>query len=120
MKVAAIALSSFLHDDIRGVENQVIEPWIDESVAGDLERAGLVRIKMVPRFANKMMPAPENKDADRATLYQAAVRNGVDAGKAPAAGQDQLSSSLPAAPVSPSTTLHLPKRGAEKRQKDTQ
>lgn len=52
MRVEAIALTSFTHDDIRAVEGRTIVPWLDESLANEFERAGLVRIKMaaiVPR-----------------------------------------------------------------------
>lgn len=86
MQVEVVVLTDFMHGNINAVQDSTMS--FDESLAGEFERAGLVRIKTVPQH-----------------------QFGADAGKALAAGQDQLSSALPAAQVLPRTTLHLPKRG---------
>lgn len=98
MKVEAIALTDFVHDQINAREGRPIVPWIEQRLAEEFERHGLVRIKL-----------------KKAAVIVPVLTPGPDAGKAPAAGQERPSSSLPAAPVSPptaDTTLHLPKRGA--------
>lgn len=97
MKVEAIALTNFVHDRIRATEGKPIFPWIEQHLAEEFERKGLVRIRM----------------PSAATILP------VNAGNLLAAGVVQPSSVLPAAPVSPSTTLHLPKCGAMQRKTGT-
>lgn len=92
MKVEAVPFTDFQHGDIRVTAGRSF--LIEQSIAGDLERAGLVYIRSA-----------------RVVPVKAAPVMAADAGKAPAAGQDQASSASPAAPASLSTTLHLPKRG---------
>ena len=70
---------------------------VSDPVAADLERAGLVCVKMAPVLQNKMAADPLNKAADP--------------GKAPAGGEGTPSASSPVAQVSPSTTAEPPKRG---------
>lgn len=70
---------------------------VHESMANELERAGLVRVKMAPPLRNQMAPGLETKDGEP--------------GKAPAGGEGTPSASSPAAQVSPSTTVEPPKRG---------
>lgn len=94
MTVEAIALTDFVHGSIDAREGRAFS--CDEGLAGDLERAGLIRIKMHVGHANKMMPAFDNKEA---------------AGKAVDDGKGQPSSASPADPVSQTTTLHLSKPG---------
>jgi len=91
MKVEAVAVTSFIHDRINAVEGKPILPWIEESLANDLERRGLVRI--IPR------------------RIDTALRQGAVVGKVMADGRGQPSSSSPPAQASPLPTLHLPKRG---------
>jgi hypothetical protein len=90
MRVEAIALSNFVHGDITAAEGRLVRhrdgSLLDSGLAGDLERANLVRIRLSP-VASKM------------------------AGKAPAAGVDQPSSSSPVAQASQQTTLHTSKPG---------
>ncbi len=98
MEVECVPLKDFIHGNIYAKADKSF--LVDDSIAGDLERAGLVRIKMRPQYANKMVDGHENK-----------------AGKAQAAGLDQPSPSLPAAQASPPGTLHLPRRGAPQTRK---
>jgi hypothetical protein len=86
MKVEAVALSDFIHGDINAIEGRICRhnngDLVDSGIAGDLERAGLVRIRIAP----------------------AAVRAPVVEGKALDDGRGQPSSALPAAQVSPKPT----------------
>jgi len=93
MKVEAIALTDFVHDQINAIEGKLIQPLIDKTLADELVRSGLVRIRMNPHARE---PRPREFD---------------DPGKAPAAGRVQPSSSSPAARVSPQTTAHSSSRG---------
>lgn len=67
---------------------------IPELLANDLERAGLVRVKMAPTLTNKMQPDAEPTP-----------------GKAQADGGGTPSASLPVAQVSPETIAQPLKRG---------
>jgi hypothetical protein len=91
MKVEALALSDFVHGDITAHANRVCHhrngDLLDSGIAGDLERAGLVRI------------LPSN-----------AVRR-VTEGKIVDDGRGQPSSASPAAPVSPTATWESLRRG---------
>lgn len=95
MKVEAVALSDFIHGDINATEGKLCRhrsgELIDSGLAGDLERAGLVRIRMAP--TRSAAPAPDQS------------------GKAPDDGGGQPSSALPAAPASPTTMSRLLKTG---------
>lgn len=97
MLVEAIPLANFVHGHINAVEGRPIVPWIEESTARDLERAGLVRIR---------------------TAHAVPVRR-VEAGKAEDDGQGQPSSASPAAPALPTTTSESSKRGRGRPRKDT-
>ncbi len=88
MKV--VPLTDFVHNAINAREGRTIE--IPDSVALELERHGLVRIKL--------------GDVDKAV-----------SGKAADDGQGLPSSSSPPAPVSPITTSSLSKRGVTKKGK---
>lgn len=90
--VEAVALTDFTHDQIRAREGKVVEPLLDEVIARDLERAGLVRIRVAPLRGRRIL--------------------GVDPGKVQAAGVEQTLSSSPAAPASTPTTSPLSVRGA--------
>jgi hypothetical protein len=90
MNVETIPLTDFQHDDIRAHEGRPI--WLESGLAGDLERAGLLRVVATP------------------TVHR--VRRPVASGGARAAGEDASSSALPAAPVSTPTTVHSSERGA--------
>lgn len=92
MQVEAVALTSFVHDHLRPTEGQVLR--LAESLARDLEREGLVRIKM----KHKPLPLPA-----------------AAAGKVAAAGQARPSSASPVAQVSQPTTSPSLKRGAKAR-----
>lgn len=96
MPVSAIALTSFIHDDIRGVKDHPLRELIDEHLAGELERAGLIRVQRMDRRVDR-------------ELVQ-----GSSMGKVRAAGTAIPSLSSPAAPALDTKimgTLHLPKRG---------
>jgi hypothetical protein len=103
MKVEAIALSDFVHGDITATEGRIVRHrdgnLIDSGLAGDLERAGLLRIKT---------PA--------ATAAQASAS--TTPGKARDDGQGQLSSASQAAPASQQTTSSSSKAGSAKTRKD--
>jgi hypothetical protein len=66
MKVEAVALSDFIHGDISAIEGRVCRhnngDLVDSGIAGDLERAGLVRIRIAP--AATRAPVVEGKAAD--------------------------------------------------------
>lgn len=81
-----VPLTSFVHGSINAVEGHPIE--IADGTAADLERAGLVRIRLAP---------------DKA----------VTVGKPEGDGQGQPSPSLPAAPPLSTATLNLSKPGAK-------
>jgi hypothetical protein len=87
MRVEAVALQDFVHGNLHGQRNKLVT--LNESLALELERAGLVRITTAP---------PE----------------GADAGKALAAGTDTPSSALPAAQASPKKTSSKLKIGLPK------
>jgi len=86
--VEAIPLTDFLHGKIDAREGKPL--YIENALALELERAGLVRINLTPGAAAK---------------------------KAGDDGAGQASSASAAAPVSTQQTLHLPKDGATKRRK---
>lgn len=95
MQVDVVPLTDFVHDAIKATRN--VSMSMDQNIANDLESAGLIRIKMMPHHANKMMGAPQNK---------------MEApGKLLVAGEDQPSSSSQAARVLQPTTLDESKRG---------
>jgi hypothetical protein len=91
MKVEALALSDFVHGDINAIAGRVCHhrngDLIDSGIAGDLERAGLVRI-----------------------LMSSAVPRAIG-GKVADDGRGQPSSASPAAPVSPTATWESLRRG---------
>jgi hypothetical protein len=96
MKVEAEALSDFVHGDINATAGRVCHhrngELLDSGLAGDLERAGLVRIRMGAAAA-----------VTRATV--------TAEGKDPDDGQGQPSSVSEAAPVSPTETWESLRRG---------
>lgn len=98
MNVECIPLTDFVHGRINAHEGKPI--LLDDSLAGDLERAGLLRVKLTPRRVDQAL-----------SVQGGATIVATEAGKAPAVGEAVPSSSLPAAQASPPTTLHLPKRG---------
>lgn len=94
-----VPLTDFQHGGVAFKEGVVPTSPISDALANELERAGLVRVKMAlspPR--NKMQPDPLNKSE-------------ADPGKAPAGGEGTPSASSPAAQVSPEKTATPPKRG---------
>lgn len=95
MKVDAVPLTDFVHGPITAFEGRPFS--CERSMADDLERAGLVRIKYGP-----VRPVIRTRG------------EGVDAGKAPDDGRGQPSSALPAAPASPPATSESSKRGPRK------
>jgi hypothetical protein len=94
MKVEAIALTDFQHDDVRAFDGRVIQPLLEEALAKELERAGLVRIRPPLTRVPKVRVFP------------------TDVGKAPAAGAAAQSSASPAAPASRATTATALGRGS--------
>jgi hypothetical protein len=96
MKCEAVALSDFVHGDIHATEGRVCRhrsgELLDSGIAGDLERAGLVRIRIAP----------------------AATRAPIIEGKAADDGQGQPSSALHPAPVSAPPTSGTSKPGGSK------
>lgn len=97
MQVEAVALNDFMHDDIRGVKDRIIQPLIERSIAEDLERVGLCRIKMP-----KLEPAKHVADTS---------------GKIQDDGLGRPSSVLQPAPVLPVLTLQPFARGKKVRQR---
>jgi hypothetical protein len=97
MLVTAIPLTSFIHNSINAVEGKPIE--MDESLASELERHGLVRIKLVHRRVDQALSLGSSAE--------------IISGKAVADGQGPPSSALPLDPRSRPGTLHLPKRGGQ-------
>lgn len=83
-----IPLTSFVHGSVNGQEGQALE--LEDSMANDLERAGLVRTRFEP---------PANK---------------ASGGKATGDGAGQPSSASPAAPALPLKTSPKSTRGAAK------
>lgn len=96
MLVEAIAVDSFQHDEIIGVRGRAIQPPLEQSIAQDLERAGLVRINV-----------PSLRDAPAA----------IASGKAQDDGTAQPSSALPAGQVLHATTLKSSANGAKRHRK---
>lgn len=80
MQVQAIPLTDFVHDDLRMRRNHVV--MLDEWLARQLERRGLVRIKMATFVPRKAVPP----------------------GNSLAGGEAQRSVASPPAPASNSTT----------------
>ena len=97
MQVQVVPLSDFIHGQINAREGHA--QLMEAGLAEELERAGLVRIKMAPAYANKMMSEPVNK------------------GKAEDDGPGLPSSVLPADPASRTLTLPALKTGGDKRQR---
>lgn len=95
MEVEVIPLTDFCHGSINALEGRP-QP-IERSIALELEKAGLVRIRMtgLPGSAPMVQGAPV-------------------AGKSQDDGAGRPSSALPAAQVSPSRTLRLSKAGGSK------
>lgn len=98
MRVEAVALSDFIHGDITAIEGKLCRhrngELIDTGLAGDLERAGLCRIRMAP--TRSVAAAPD------------------ESGKAQDDGGGQPSSASPVAPASPTTTSRSLRRGETK------
>jgi hypothetical protein len=90
--IETIPLTDFQHDDIRARDGHPL--WLEESLARDLERAGLLRIPTIPALVRGRRVA------------------GIDPGKVLAAGVAAPSSASPAAPASPSTIAHSSEPGA--------
>lgn len=103
MKIEVVPLTDFVHGRASFAEGKAIE--IEEVDANDLERAGLVRVKMMPPLRNQMMPAHSTKSSETA------------AGKAPADGEGTPSASSRAARVSPPKIARPSVRGASSRRK---
>lgn len=93
MKIEVIPLTDFQHDDIRAREGHPLD--IEEAIAADLARTGLVRIPA--------LTAPAMRGA-RAL--------GVQPGKVRAGGVVAPQSSSPAARASASKTANESERGA--------
>ena len=96
-----IALTDFVHGRITARTGHPLK--LKDHVAADLERIGLVRIKFVPP------PQPiviRNPQGGAIEIYEGTR------GKAADDGKGQPSSSLPAAPASPTTTLPPSSNGA--------
>jgi hypothetical protein len=104
MQVEAVPLTEFVHDRITAHEGRPL--MMDEYTAGELERAGLVRINIVPRRGDQAL-----------ALRSGAAFVGAEAGKAQDDGRGPLSSALPAAPASPTSTLRASKPGGGKHRK---
>jgi hypothetical protein len=83
MRVQAIPLTDFIHDDLRMKRNRAI--MLDESLARDFESRGLVRIKMAAFVPRKVAPP----------------------GNSLAGGEAQPSVASPPAPVSNMTTTPI-------------
>lgn len=98
-----IPLTDFVHGKINARTGHAIA--LNEHVANDLERAGLVRIKFVPP---SQPIGIRNAQGGVIEVYEPA------AGKAADDGQGQPSSSSPAAPASPTKTSPPSKAGASK------
>ena len=92
MRVTVIPLTDFVHDDMKAHAGREI-PGVDKTLADELARNGLVRIRMLP-----LARAPRQREF-------------VDVGKAQAAGTEQQPSSSPAAPASQPTTARGSKHG---------
>lgn len=90
MQVEVMPLSNFVHGHLNTKEGRPI--WIEETVARDLERAGLVRI-----MAARAVPAER-----------------VDLGKPEDDGQGQPSSVSQAAPASRTTISPRSRSGARR------
>lgn len=84
MQVQVVPLTDFVHGQINAREGR--PQMMEKGTADDLERAGLIRIRIAP------------------TSNKAPVKTVDD-------GPGQPSSALLQAPVSPGKTLHLPERG---------
>ena len=104
MEVEVVPLTDFVHDRITAHEGRPL--MMDEHTARELERAGLVRIKLAPRRVDQALG-----------LHAGAVSAGADAGKAPVAGGDQAASSSPAAQASAMQTSRASKPGGDKHRK---
>ena len=91
MQVEVVPLTDFVHGRISANEGRPI--MLENSLARDLERAGLVRIKLTTQ---------SNKEV---------------VGKVADDGAGRPLSALQAAHLSPTQTLHLPKHGDDKRRK---
>lgn len=91
MDVECVPLTSFVHGTINAHQGR--DTMIPQNLALDLERAGLVRIKMVSRRVDR--PAQSG-----AVL----VTPSVKPGNLPAAGGGAASSVSPVAQASPQTT----------------
>lgn len=91
MEVTAIALKNFCHGAINATEGHPL--LIQDALARELERHGLVRVSIIPR-----------QEKPKA----------VEQGKAQDDGRGQPSSASPVAPPSLMQTLHLSKRGGAK------
>lgn len=87
-KVEVIPLTDFFHGGQHFVERPPY-PMIDEALANEFERRGLVRVRLVPRRVD-------------VALVQRGSAETV-ARKLPAAGAEQQSSASPADRVSPQT-----------------
>jgi hypothetical protein len=85
-----IPLTDFVHDQIRAREGHPIE--LEDSIAMELERKGLVRVRIAPARGRRAI--------------------GADPGKVQAAGAAQPSSASPAVRPSTSTTSPSSARGA--------
>ena len=96
MQVQCIPLTSFIHGSVDAHEGRAV--YFDHSTAGELERAGLIRIK---------------RERVRVKLPQAPVIKPAEAGNARDVGQGQPPSVLPAAQVLPTPTLITSGRGRQ-------
>lgn len=96
MQVQCIPLTSFIHGSVDAHEGRSFP--LDSSTAGELERAGLIRIK---------------RERVRVKLPQAPVIKPLEAGKVPDAGVVQPSSASPVDRPSQPTTLRLSGRGRQ-------
>lgn len=103
MQIEVVPLTDFDHGGRPFTEGKPAQ--VHEADANDLEKAGLVRVKMSPAHQNKMMPPATTKARD------------TPAGKAPADGEATPSASLRPARVSPPKTAKVSMRGAAPRRK---
>jgi len=104
MEVEAVPLTEFVHDRITAHEGRPL--MMDEHTAGELERAGLVRINLVPRRVDQAL-----------ALGARAAVVGREAGKAPDDGVAPPSSALRAGQASPTATSRASRPGGGKHRK---
>ena len=104
MEVTAIPLKNFVHGSLDCTEGKPI--LMQDGLARELERHGMVRVAIIPRRVDQALAVGSG----------AAVIE-IEVGKAADDGQGQLSSLSHPAPLSPTPTSHVSKRGGGKHRK---